>query len=79
LGITGLAILTAIKSRRQLHSSVASNNNKKNRRLILGVFSLTLIMGFTWIFGFIAFDERMTTLESVLSLIRHLLTLCLTL
>ena len=55
VAVLAFAIWKAIELKRK---SYPANKDRKNSRMIFGVLSLTFILGITWIFGFLLFNER---------------------
>jgi len=55
MAVLAFAIWKTIEFKRM---SNPANKDRKNSRMIFGVLSLTFILGITWIFGFLLFNER---------------------
>lgn len=65
-----VALTAAFKSKRRGRN--AGRNNANNFKWILGTFSLTFILGITWLYGFLYFSQNSMALAYVFTVLNSI-------
>lgn len=66
--ILGVALSVAMKSK----SNALRKKDERNFQLILGTASLTFVLGITWLFGFLYFNEGRMAMAYIFTILNSL-------